>query len=184
MMKILKLASVFLVLMPFLAFAQENDNTLKIGYANPQAIMAYLPESKSIQVELEAYMKQLDTQYRNKMEEYQVKLEDFKGKQSVLTDVVKADKEKELLDLQNAIMKFEQEAQVAFENKKSKLLEPVYEKIGMAIEAVAEEKGYTMILNAEASNGFQAILYAKAEDNLNEVILAKLGIAPEKIEAQ
>ena len=184
MMRIVKLVSILLVLIPVMTFGQETAPKLKIGYANPQAILAHLPESKTIQKELEAYMKQLDTQYRSKMEDYQLKLKDFQQKQEMLTDVVKSDKEEELINLQNSIAKFEQEAQFAFENKKLKLLEPVYEKIGNAIQAVAEENGYTMILNAETSNGFQTILYATAANNLDELILAKLGIEPESIQKE
>jgi outer membrane protein len=184
MMKIAKVVSILLVLIPFMTFGQETVSALKIGYANPQAILAYLPESKTIKKELEAYMKQLDTQYRTKMEDYQLKLQDFQQKQNMLTDVVKADKQEELVNLQNSIRKFEQEAQQAFENKKLNLLEPIYEKIGKAIQEVAEEKGYTMILNSETSSGFQTILYASATNNLDELVLAKLGIKPESIQRE
>lgn len=184
MMRFIKLTSMLLVLIPMISFGQETTPKLKIGYANPQAILAYLPESKTIQKELESYMKQLDAQYRSKMEDYQVKLRDFQQKEGMLTDLVKADKQKELISLQNSIAKFEQDAQLAFENKKLELLEPTLEKIGKVIQEIAEEEGYTMILNSEMGTGFQNILYATADHNLDKLILARLGVDPESIQKE
>ncbi len=167
-----KLFGVFVVLvmvvqLPVLAQATSG---LKIGYANPQAILSYLPETKQIQSEMESFTKQLQSQYQTKVEEYQTKLDDFQNQMDVLTDVVKEDKQKELVNLQTSLQSFQQEAQTALQKKEQELLQPAFSKIEKAIKEVAEENGYAMILNSDP------VLYGSPADNVNELVLAKLGV--------
>ena len=54
---------------------------------------------------------------------------------------------------------------------------PAFEKIGVAIETVSKENGYTHVLNMTAG-GQSILLYARDEDNVTELVLKNLGIDP------
>ncbi len=154
----------------------------KIGYTNLEYILSLLPDAKRIESELQTYEKQLKSQMDSKIAEFEKKYQDYeKGKTSgLMSDVVRADKEKELTNLQNSIKEFEETAQESLQKKQVALLEPVLEKIQKSIEKVADANGYTYILSTHADYGGSAIiLYAKnKEEDISNLVLKDLGVTP------
>jgi len=150
---------------------------LKVGYTNVEYVLTLMPEAKQIESDLAAYEKQLQTQLQSKYEDFQAKAADYQQNAATLTDVVRADKETELQNLQTSIQQFEANAQNSLLNKRNQLLQPAFEKIGIAIEQVATENTYTHVFNMTAS-GQSILLYAREEDNVTNLVLAKLGIDP------
>lgn len=165
---------VALIAVSFTAGAQEN---LKIGYTNADYILSLLPEAKQIDAELKAYEKQLQNQIQAKYKELQTKVADYEANVGSYDELIRADKEEEITNLQNSIQKFSVEAENSMINKRNQLLKPAYEKIGNAITAVAEENGYTHIFSAGAP-GFDILLYAREQDDVSNLVLKKLGITP------
>ncbi|MFN3403375.1 MAG: OmpH family outer membrane protein [Cytophagaceae bacterium] len=168
----------------FFAIAQTPSPSVpKIGYTNLDYILSQLPEAKQIESELQAYEKQLQNQLQSKYGEYEKKLQDYEksAKSGVMTDVVREDKEKELMNMQKSIREFEENAQSSLQKKQVSLLEPVLEKVQKAIDQVGEENGYSFILSTHADYGGSAIiLYAKnKEDNISDLVLKKLGVTPQ-----
>lgn len=158
------------------AFAQ----TPKIGYTNLEYILAQLPEAKQIESQLKEFEKQLQSQLQSKYTEYEQKLDTYRKGQATMAEIVKQDKEQELISLQNNIREFEEKAQGEMQNKQVALLEPVLNKIQKAIDKVAEENSYTYILSTHTEMGTSAIiLYAKnLEDNISDKVLLALGVTP------
>lgn len=148
---------------------------MKIGYTNVDYVLSLMPEAKQIESDLAAYEKQLSTQLKSKYEDYQAKAADYQQNAASFTEVVRADKENELISLQNAIQEFETNAQNSLLNKRNTLLQPAFEKIGVAIEQVSKESGYTHVFNMTAG-GQSILLYAREEDNVTNLVLAKLGV--------
>jgi outer membrane protein len=164
----------------FSAFAQTTPT--KIGYTNLEYILSLLPDAKRIESELQTYEKQLKSQMDSKVAEFEKKYQDYeKGKSSgLMSDVVKADKEKELTNLQSSIKEFEETAQSSLQKKQVSLLEPVLDKIQKSIEKVAAANGFTYILSTHADYGGSAIiLYAKNKDeDISNLVLKDLGVTP------
>ena len=79
--------------------------------------------------------------------------------------------------MQQSIQQFEVDAQNRMVNKRNELLQPAFEKIGVAIEDVSKENGYSHVFNMTAS-GQSILLYAREEDNVTNLVLKKLGINP------
>lgn len=164
-----------------LAFHATAQNTQKIGSANIEFILSNLPETKQIETDLKAYEKQLNTQLESKYAEYQRKLEEYqKGVSSgLMPDAVKADKEKELLGMQQSIQDFEKSAQEDMQRKQGSMLEPVLEKVQASIDKVAAANGYTYIFSTHADFGGSAIiLYSKNkdQDDISTLVLKDLGV--------
>ena len=150
---------------------------IKVGYTNVEYVLSLMPEAKQIESELTAYKKQLDTQLESKYKDYQTKVADYQQNAGSYTDVVRADKENEIVNLQTSMQEFEVNAQNSLVNKSDQLLQPAFEKIGTAIEQVAKEQEYTHIFNMTVS-GNNILLYAREEDNVTNLVLKKLGIDP------
>jgi outer membrane protein len=167
-----------ILILAFLCLIGLGSNAqLKIGYTNVEYVLSLLPESKQIESELSSYEKQLSSTIQAKITDYQNKLTEYQQNAANYSDVIRADKEKEIMSLETNIQEFQQNAQNSLLQKRDELLAPAFEKIGVAIEDIAKENGYTHILNMSAS-GQSILLYAREEDNVTNLVLKKLGVNP------
>ena len=150
---------------------------VKIGYTNTQYILTLMPEAKQIQSELTAYETQLRNQIQAKIQDFQTKAEAYQRDAATMTEILRADKERELQALQQQIEQFQQDAEQSLQQKQIELFKPALEKIQTTINQVAEENGYTHIFSSDVGVS-PVLLYVKAEDEFTPLVLAKLGITP------
>jgi len=163
----------------FSQFAFSQTKTLKIGYTNVDYILSLMPESKTVESELKSYKQQLDNQLQAKIKEFQEKNQAYEKGQSLMTDVVRADKEKELQTMYASIEEFQKNAEASMQKKQLALLQPLLEKVQKAIDDVSNENGYSYVFNSDAGFGTTPfILHAPESDNVSDSILKKLGITP------
>jgi len=163
----------------FAGFAQQPV-TQKIGYADWDRIFSQMPEFKQIDSELKAHRTQLESQMDAKNKDFQAKYEAFTKLAATTPDAVRADKQRELESLQESIQKFQQDAQTSFENKRNSLMEPVFTKVGKAIEDTAKENGFSFIINPQLLQGGDILLYSDERYDISDLVLKKLGITPQK----
>lgn len=169
----------FLGFVSLAAQAQTDINPpQKIGHADWEYIFSQLPESKQIENELKTHESQLQNQLKAKYTEYQAKVSAFQGMPATTPDAIKKDKETELAQLQESIQKFQQEAQASLQKKQTELMQPVFAKVGKAIEEVAKENGYSYILTPQVLGGGDVILYTDEKNNISTLVLKKMGITP------
>ena len=180
----------FLVVMtiittPLLAQTTPAGGLTKIGYTNVDYINAKLPESKVMQNQLEVTKAQLDKALGETYKEAQDKYEAYQKNGANMTDVIRADKEKELANLQTRIQEMQTNAQTSLQTKQQQLLEPILTKVNNAIQEVGKENGFLYILNMDAgANSTPIILFAASEENnATPLILKKLGVDPDKVDA-
>jgi outer membrane protein len=161
-----------------LIFTANAQTTQKIGYAESDYILSQLPEFKKIESELKTHGSQLENQMKAKYDDYQSKLRAYQGMPATTPEAIKADKERELSALQENMQKFQQDAQSSFQKKQTDLMDPIYKKIGKAIEEVAKENGFAFIINPQVANGGDILLYSDDKFNISDMVLKKLGVTP------
>ncbi|WP_246558820.1 OmpH family outer membrane protein [Hymenobacter piscis] len=149
---------------------------LKIGYTSVEYVLSQMPESKQIESQLKDYSTQLKNQLDTKYTEYQTKGEAFQKGAATMPDPVRADKQKELQNLQQSIQEFQQNAEASLQQKQQALLKPALDKLQKNIDAVAEENGYTYILNSDGAS--PVLLHGPKEGDVSDLILKKMGITP------
>ena len=148
----------------------------KIGFADVDYIFSQMPDSKQVEAALKAHQGQLESTYKAKVQDYQTKANAYQNLPATTSETVQRDKMMELAQLEQSIQQFEQSAQTELNNKRIQLMEPIYKKVGDAIEAVANEQGFDLILTA--SVGADVILFSKDEYDLSDAVLKKMGITP------
>ena len=168
-------------------FAQTTtpaSGLTKIGYTNIDYIIGKLPDAKKMQNELEVTKAQLDKSLGEMYKEAQEKYESYQKNGANMTDVIRADKEKELQGLQTRIQEMQTSAQTSLQNKQQQLLEPILTKVNTAIQEVGKENNFLYILNMDAgANTTPIILYAGSEEfAVSNLVLRKLGVDPDKVE--
>src|SRR5690606_16712635 len=135
-------AAVALLFVSAVSFAQAP---VKIGYTNVDYVLSQMPESKQIEADLKAYSSQLENQLKSKYQEIETKGQANQKSAATMTNVVKADKEKELMNLRTSIEEFQKNADQSLQKKQQSLMEPVLDKLQKAIDDVAKENGYTYV---------------------------------------
>jgi outer membrane protein len=158
------------------ANSAQAQAPLKIGYTSVQYVLSQMPESKQIESSLKTYNEQLAAQMKSKYAEYETKLKAYQGGAAGMTDVVKADKEKELTGLQQSIQEFQRSAEQSLQQKQQSLLRPALDKLQKTIDDVATENGYTYVLNSDGDT--PTLLHGPKEGDISEVVLKKMGITP------
>lgn len=150
----------------------------KIGYADWDYIFSQMPEYKQIESEVKTHGDQLQAQLKAKYAEYETKLKAYQASAATMVDAIRKDKETELTQLQESIQKFQQDAQTSLQKKQTDLMEPVFGKVGKAIESVAKENGYSFIINPQLVGGGDVLLYNDEKYNISLLVLKKMGITP------
>ena len=171
-----KLVSFAVLALGFFAANAQTPAT-KIGFADVDLIFSQMPESKQIEAELKTTQNMLKTQIESKAQEFQKKLADYQQNGSAMLEAVRVNTERELQQLQQNLDKLQQDAQTTMQNKEATLMDPVYKKVGKAIEDVAKENGFTFILNQQIG-GQDVILYGDDKMDVSELVLKKMGVTP------
>ncbi|MBK7649748.1 MAG: OmpH family outer membrane protein [Flammeovirgaceae bacterium] len=171
--------TLFLLLFCTIALTTQAQEAQKLGYADWQFIFSQLPETKQIENELKTHGTQLENQLKAKSQELETKYKAYQGMPVTTPDAIRADKERELQGMQESIQKFQQDAETSLRNKQTALMDPVFKKVGKAIEEVAKENPYTFIINPQSmSSGEDILLYSDEKYNISNLVLKKLGVTP------
>ena len=162
-----------------LTLSASAQTTQKIGYADWEYIFTQMPEYKQIDAELKTHQSQLENQFKAKSQEFEVKYKAYQAMPATTSDVIRADKERELQTMQESLQKFQQDAQASIQKKNVDLMQPVYTKVGKAIEDVAKENGYSFILNPQMGPGSDILLYSDEKYDISDLVLKKMGVTPQ-----
>ncbi len=159
-------------------FSSACFGQVKIGYTNIELVLVYMPESQNLEQTLNTYQKKLSEQLQVKEQYAKSRLEEYitEKEKSEWSQLEQEQREKELMELDQEIQKFAQEAEQKLLSKREELLAPILEKLQNAIDKVAKEKGYTYILNQTTSGGVSTILYGPEENDITKVLMKELGI--------
>jgi outer membrane protein len=168
---------VLLFVLGFVAMTSYAQTPIKIGYADPDYILGQLPEFKQIENELKTHQTALKNQVDAKYAEFQKKLKDYQDNINTMLAPVRENTERELQQLQQNLEKLQQDAQTSIQNKSTLLMQPVYLKVNNAIEGVAKENGYNLVLTSQVSQ-LDVVLYADESLDISDLVLKKLGVTP------
>lgn len=164
---------------PVTAAPTKAAGPLKLGYTNIDVLLSQMPESKDIQNQLQIQRTQAENELKRLSKEFDDKLKAYEGGAAQMSDVIKADREKELQGLQGRIQEFQRGAEQQLQQKYQQLVNPVIQKIQKNIDAVAKENGFTYVFNLDAGAGTTPILLFAPEDgNITDLVLKKAGVTP------
>ncbi|MCI4666980.1 MAG: OmpH family outer membrane protein [Bacteroidia bacterium] len=161
------------------ASAQE----LKIGYANIEGLIAYMPATKSMNQELATYEKKLaeglqprQTMLQQLYAEYQEMVQKFQSGDKTITESQIQAKQEEIVGLEKTLQTKTQEAQQKLVTKRQDLMEPILDQVRGELEKLANEQKYTYIFNAVDGAGTSIILHGPEGDNVTKELAKRLGI--------
>ena len=146
----------------------------KFGRINSEELLAVMPETKEMQDNMQAYVKNLQDEMEALQVEYNNKLQDFQKNFETYSESIRDVKSKDLESITNRIREFEQVAREDIQKKQYELLMPIHEKLRAAIEKVSAAGGYLAVFDTVA--GSLAYFDAAALTDLAPAIRQELGI--------
>jgi outer membrane protein len=168
-----KISKLFLLaVLMVLAFNTSAQKAQKIGHIDFPALIQLMPGQDSINMAYETYAKGLDNQLTTMQAELENKQMEYEANQATMSNIIKQTKEKELQDIYNRLVDFNQKAQQDLSNYEAELLNPLIEKARKAVNEVAKTNGYTYVLNTAQG----MVLYSDSSDDLMPKVKTKLGI--------
>ncbi|MBC8344095.1 MAG: OmpH family outer membrane protein [Bacteroidetes bacterium] len=163
--------NVIAVILIFSAIGVSAQN-LKIGHINTSELLTTLPEVEAAKESLQTYQKELEAQVDVLVTEYRKKIETYEQMAANWTNAVKKDKETEIVQLEERIKVFQEEATNELSEKEKELLQPILDRVKAAVEEVAKEKNYDYILDTSAGS----VLFSKDSDDITPLVKKKLGL--------
>ncbi len=148
---------------------------LKVGYTEAELIIGRMAEYRTVMEDLQKVAEAGEAEYQLLIEKYQAKLQDYQKKQALLSETAKQSRETELVEMQSTIQEYLQTKETELGQKQLEMMNPLLEKVQVAIDEVAKEQGLNIVLNSRAA-GNPMILYADEELNITDLVMTKLGI--------
>lgn len=173
--KITTLLALLIICCGSLAFkAIDKAPVAHVGYVNVDFVLGQMPEFTQARAETDTLATKLEAELRAKLLDYQQKQQKFEGEKEQLVDLVKDERLKELGAQEAAIQAFRENATKALQQKQADLTTQL-NRLSQAIEKVAEDYGYTHVINTNATEG-SLMLYAQEDTNLDSLVMVALDI--------
>lgn len=144
----------------------------KTGYINFQQMIAMMPESKLAGDSLNILQEKLNVDGQQLAAEYTKKLTEYDSTHEKLSAAMQEVKVSELKGLQANIQKYREISENAMNQREQQLLTPIMDKAKKILKGVANEKGYTLVID----NSRDAVLVSAAADDLMPDVKLKMGI--------
>ncbi|WP_109851956.1 OmpH family outer membrane protein [Aquimarina sp. AU58] len=159
--------SILVLIVSFQLNAQSKTGTIDSEY-----ILSQMPELTKVQEDLKAYNAKMEADLKVKVDEYQAKVKEYQDKVASFTEPIKKTKQEEIITLENDIAKFRQNGSKLIQIEQNRLLQPLYQKIGKALEEVAKTEKYTQVFTITTSG----LAYVDPKYDVTKTVMTKLGI--------
>jgi outer membrane protein len=150
-----------------------SQNELKIGHANLVEILEALPETDSARQLIEKDTKELELMLEDMQVEYNKFLDEYQENLATYSEVIRSAKEADIVEMQDRIQTFQQHASQQLQEKGSKLMQPIYDRIQRAIDEVGKREGFAYILDTSKGS---VVFTGAASHDIGSMIRAELGI--------
>jgi outer membrane protein len=167
-----RLLKIVFILNFFTVFGQ-SATVSKVGYADIGYIVSRLPEFKSLQDQYAEADKNYRDQLQQKGDLFQKQYREYVANAATMTDTARAGTEQKLQEAQAAIQSFQSEAQQSLANYQKLLLAPLYLAVNSTINKVAQENGYTIVLNARPGDT-SLTLFHEARFDISDLVIKRL----------
>ena len=153
-----KIAFLLLLIAPMSVFAQ------KFAHFKSMDIIPVMPEYAKAQTDIQTMQKQYEDEIKRASDEFNKKYAEYQQEQKNLPQNIQERRQKELQELSEKGMQFQQD-----------MMEPIYKKLEDAVQAVGKAGAYTYVFDLNRTD-IPYIDEAQSKDITND-IKTKLGIS-------
>ncbi len=166
-----------ILLLPQIAYSQ------KVGFMSSQMVRKHFPEAKMAEQRIQSMVEEWKRELENMQNQIDALKFEIKKNRLVWSDAEKAEKEQELKELEKrreeyAKSKFQPGGE--YDQTVNQIMTPIEEKIYAAVQKVAADQGYDLILDQSKN----PIPYTNYKYDLTVHVLRKLGVDAKELEKE
>ena len=143
-----------------------------VAHVNVDSLLVQMPEYKLAQEALQAEQAKFESEAKEMNTELEKGAQALQANAATWTELRQRQEQTRLQEMYNNIQEYMQQAQGQLQQKEVELVTPVLEKLQAAINAVAETKKFSYVLDASQSKG--QVVYAKGGINMGGDVRAYL----------
>lgn len=163
-----KIIFILLLIAPMSVFAQ------KFGHIKTQEILTVMPEYTKAQTDIQTMEKQYRDEIQRAEDDLNKKYAAYQQEQANLPKNIAERRQKELQELAEKGMQFQQDATQQLQQSWMEMLQPIAKKIDDAIKAVGQEGGYVYIFDLNSTN--IPFVNETLSTDVTSAVKAKLGL--------
>lgn len=149
----------------------------KFAYVDSKYILDNIPEYAEAQAQIEELSVQWQKEIETKFAEVEKMYNDYQAQAVLLPEEMKTKKEQEIVDLEKEAKDLQRKyfgKDGDLFKKRQELVKPIQEKIYNAIQQIADDNNYAVILD---KSGSLTIMYANPKYDISDDVLDQLGAA-------
>ena len=148
---------------------------MKIGYMNTQEVLSQMPERSSVEEQLNTFIETKRQEFQQRTMAFQDSVTAFRENQASMSQQQAEQEQQQLAQMEASLQELQQNIQVQIEQRRSELLQPLYNRMDEAIATVAEERNLDFVLNEATSAGENVIFYSASETlDITEQVLKQV----------
>jgi len=149
--------------------AQPNQS--KVGTIDIDYILSQMPELQSVQTAVNQYGEELNSDLDKKVKAYQSLVNEYAASDAAYTINQRKVMQDSIMKQETDLNKYRQNATQLIQLKRDEALQPLYQKIGAALEKVAKAQGYTQVMERTAT-----LVYIDNAFDITIAVLKEMGI--------
>ncbi len=148
----------------------------KVGYVDTQALLERMPEYKAAEQEIERLTQQWQQEIDNIYARVEQLFQQYREQEPLMSSEMKRRKQEEIEAEERKARELQRKRfgpnGDLFKQREEKM-KPILDRLQQAIQAVAQEKKFSIVLDRSAGG---TILYAESAYDLTDAVAAKLGL--------
>jgi outer membrane protein len=129
---------------------------LKVGYTDHEVIIMNMPEYRTIRQQLQRDVESGQQRLQTMYQDFQEQVERYERQQGLLSPERRAERERELLELQQSIQEQARLSEQQIGEREAELMSPLLDRVQQAIDSVAEALGLDIVLRTQV--GMQPVI--------------------------
>lgn len=164
------------ILFILLMFAVSvTANAQKYALIDMEYILQKVPAYERANEQLNELSQKWQNEVETVTKEVQQLYKDYQAKYNTLTDAQRTQKEEEVIGKEKGISElrrqyFGPEGELA--KRQESLMKPIQDQIYEAVKEIAEQKGYSMVIDRASAN---SVIFASPRIDISNEVLSKLG---------
>jgi len=154
-------------------FSTTSVSAQKYGHLSFEEVLSEMPQTKTARSSLEEYNASLEADFKNMQDKLAQKIEAANQRygSGEMSDSERNEKLQEIQKQEAALQEKIKAFQQQFAKRQNELTEPLFDKLGKAIEDVVAEGGYAYIFDTT-----NMLYIANTADDITDKVKAKLGM--------
>ncbi len=170
----LKRSPDYLLAVLFLGFATaaqaQQLPALRIGYTDHEVLISNMPQTRTIQEELQAELESGQRILQSMQDDLAGKVDRYQKQQALLSEERRQERQQELISLEEELRNKAAELEQGLVQRELDLMGPIYQQVDTAIQTIAAEKNLDLVLRTQAGPAQPILLYVN-EDRITDITL-------------